>query len=265
MLFIGLSVALIITDHQFSYLDKVRYHVNVFGYTIRYIANLPYNTTLLAYEYLQERSELLEKKHLLHNENIELHARLSKMSALKHKNRHLQALLNLLENDTDKKFTVAKLVGVHSSLIEQKIVIDKGSLDGVYIGQPVLGANGIIGQVGELTAVSATVMLISSPGFTVLGEIERSSLRVVVRGIGNAERLRLLYVPTTADIKIGDRIVTSGLDRKYPYGYPIGTVLDIERQEGNSFSKVHIKPNAKLNHNLEMLLVWPTQTVATPR
>ena len=104
------------------------------------------------------------------------------------------------------------------------------------------------------------MILISSPGFTVLGEIERSSLRVVVRGIGNAEQLQLLYVPTTADIKIGDQIVTSGLDQKYPYGYPIGTVLSIEKQAGNSFSTIYIKPSAKLNHNLEMLLVWPTQT-----
>ena len=186
------------------------------------------------------------------------------MSALKHKNRHLQALLNLTKSDTNKNFTVVKLVGVHSSLIEQKITIDKGNSDGVYIGQPVLGTNGIIGQVSELTPISATVILISSPGFTVLGEIERSGLRVIVRGIGNAERLQLLYVPTTADIKVGDQIVTSGLDHKYPYGYPIGTVLNIENPEGDSFSTIYIKPNAKLNHNLEILLVWPAQTMATP-
>ena len=220
---------------------------------------MPYATTLLTYEYLQERSKLLEKKDSLQNENIKLLAELSKMSALKHKNRHLQTLLNLTNSDTDKNFTVIKLVGVHSSLIEQKISIDKGSSDGVYIGQPVLGTNGIIGQVSELTPISATVILISSPGFTVLGEIERSSLRVIVRGIGNAERLQLLYVPTTADIKVGDQIVTSGLDHKYPYGYPIGTVLSIEKQRGDSFSTIYIRPNAKLNHNLEMLLVWPNK------
>ena len=193
----------------------------------------------------------------MQRQNIELLTRLSKMSALQHKNRHLQELMNLVEKDRDKRFAVVKLVGVQSSLIEQKIIIDKGSSDGVYIGQPVLGTKGVIGQVGDVTAVSATVVLISSPGFTVLGEIERSSLRVMVRGIGNAERLQLLYVPTTADIKIGDQIVTSGLDNKYPYGYPIGTVLSIEEQIGDSFSTIHIKPNANLNHNLEMLLVWP--------
>ena len=231
----------------------------MFSYAIRYIANLPYATTLLTYEYLQERSKLLEKKDSLQNENIKLLAELSKMSALKHKNRHLQTLLNLKNSNTDKNFTVVKLVGVHSSLIEQKIIIDKGSLDGVYIGQPVLGTNGIIGQVSELTPISATVILISSPGFTVLGEIERSSSRVIVRGIGNAERLQLLYVPTTADIKARDQIVTSGLDHKYPYGYPIGTVLSVEKQKGDSFSTIYIKPNAKLNHNLEMLLVRPSK------
>ncbi len=230
----------------------------MFGYAIRYIANLPYATTLLTYDYLQERSELLDKKNRLQDENVRLLAELSEMSALKHRNNHLRNLLNLLESNDDKNFTVVKLIGVYSSSIEQKIIIDKGSSDGVYVGQPVLGINGIIGQVGKLTPISATVILISSPGFTVMGEIERSSLRVVVRGIGNAERLQLLYVPTTADIKIGDQIVSSGLDHKYPYGYPVGTVLSIEKPAGNSFSTIYIKPNAKLNHNLEMLLVWPT-------
>lgn len=186
------------------------------------------------------------------------------MSALKRKNRHLNELLNLLEDDADKHFTVAKLIGVQSSFAEQKIIVNKGRNDGVYIGQPLLGANGIIGQVGELTPISATVTLISSPGFTVLGEIERSGLRVIVRGIGNAERIRLLYVPTTADIKVGDQIVTSGLDHKYPYGYPIGTVISIEQQQGDSFATIYIRPNAKLNHNLEMLLIWPTNAITTP-
>ena len=233
----------------------------MFGYAIRYIANLPYAATLLSYEYLQERSDLLDTRDRLQNENVKLLAELSKMSALRYKNRHLQNLLSLLEKNDDKNFTIVKLIGIHSSLIEQKIIIDKGSSDGVYMGQPVLGINGIIGQVEKLTPISATVILISSPGFTVMGETERSSLRVVVRGIGNAERLKLLYVPTTADIKVGDQIVTSGLDHKYPYGYPIGTVLSIEKPMGDSFSKIHIKPNANLNHNLEMLLVWPTQTM----
>ncbi len=233
----------------------------MFGYAIRYVANLPYITTLLTYEYLQERTDLLDQKDRLQNENIKLLAELSEMSALKQKNRHLQNLLNLLESNSNKNFTVVKLIGVYSSLIEQKIIINKGSSDGVYTGQPVLGTNGIIGQVGKLTPISATVILISSPGFTVMGETERSSLRVVVRGTGNAEQLQLLYVPTTADIEIGDQIVTSGLDHKYPYGYPIGTVLSIEKPAGDSFATIHIKPNAKLNHNLEMLLVWPTQTM----
>ena len=214
------------------------------------------------YEYLQERSYLLEKNNQLQNENMALYARLSKMSALQKKNRHLRDLMNLLDNDSDKKFTVVKLVGVHSSLIEQKIIINRGHADGVYIGQPVLSTNGIIGQVAELTAMSATVVLISSPGFTILGEVERSGLRVIVRGAGNAERLQLLYVATSADIKVGDQIITSGLDYKYPYGYPIGTVLDIEKPAGNSFSVIDIKPNAKLNHNLEILLVWPDRTTS---
>jgi len=216
----------------------------------------------MTYQYLQERSELLEKKHWLQNENTQLQARLSEMSALKHKNRHLQELMNLLEKDVDQQFTVVKLVGVLSSLVEQKIIIDRGQKSGVYIGQPVLGTNGIIGQVAEVTALSATVVLISSPGYTLLGEIERSGLRVVVSGIGNAERLQLLYVPATADIKVSDQIITSGLDNKYPYGYPIGTVLSIEKPEGNSFATIDIKPNAKLNHNLEMVLVWPDQSTA---
>jgi len=71
-------------------------------------------------------------------------------------------------------------------------------------------------------------------------------------------------VPTTANVKIGDRIISSGLDDIYPYGYPIGTVLSIEQQAGHSFSTIHIKPSANLNHNLEMLLMWPAEKIATP-
>lgn len=246
-----------VTDYRYHYLDNARYYLNIFNSAIHYLANLPMLAGNTFYEYLQSRSEFIAQKNELENQNTELQAKLSNMAALKHKNQHLQSLLNLLsDKHTDKKFTVIKLVGVYSSLVEQKIIINKGRNDGVYTGQPVIGVNGIVGQVSSVTPISATVVLITSPGYTVLGQVARSSLRVVVRGIGNAERLDLLYIPTTADIKEGDEIITSGLSQKYPYGYPIGKVSSITKRLGSSFSTVTITPHANLNHNLEMLLVW---------
>ena len=253
-----------ITDYRYHYLDSTRYYLNIFNTAIHYLANLPLLAGDIFSEYMRSRSQLIAQKDELENQNAELQARLSRMSALEHKNFHLQALLNLVgEKHTDKTFTVVKLVGVYSSLIEQKIIINKGSNDGVYVGQPVIGTSGIVGQVSSLTPISASVILITSPGYTLLGQVARSSLRVVVRGIGNAEHLDLLYIPTSADIREGDEIITSGLSQKYPYGYPIGRVSSISKQLGSSFSTVTIKPHANLNHNLEMLLVWPDTTTET--
>ena len=113
-----------------------------------------------------------------------------------------------------------------------------------------------------MTPLTADVTLISNPGHALLGQIGRSQLRMLVFGTGDPRQLKLEYVPTTADVRKGDVIYTSGLDGRYPGDYPVGQVLGVTSEAGDDFAVIQAKPLADLVHSRELLLVWPEERTA---
>ena len=167
----------------------------------------------------------------------------------------LRELLNA-SRVLDEGVVVAELVGASPDPDNQYIIINKGFQDGVYLGQAILDSDGLMGQVIEINEFSSRVLLISDSRHAVPVQVNRNGMRAIAYGVGSLSSLELGNVPDTADIQVGDLLVSSGLGGRFPQGYPVARVSSIEHDAGESFAHVRIAPEAKLNRSRLLLLVF---------
>ncbi len=246
------------SDHYYGHLQKARYYLGAAIYPIYYLANLPVQIGDWVHRELTERGQLLEDNAKLKEDNLLLNSKLQKFAALESENKRLNELLKSSYDKIGGSAIVAKLISTDYTPFRQRIVINKGRHNNAYIGQPILGAQGVIGQVVAVTPFSATGILISDPEHAMLTQVNRSGLRALAVGTGNPRQLRLDYVPLDADIREGDVLVTSGLDGRYPPDYPVGKISRVTKGSGDNFAGVTLKPFADLDSHREVLLVWKT-------
>lgn len=205
---------------------------------------------------MREEIKLLEKDLLL------LHAKTEKMAALTAENNRLRDLLGSAAKLQDN-VVVAELIGVAPNPEKHEVVIDKGGTDGVFVGQPLLDAKGLMGQVVDVSRYSSRVLLISDPSHSVPVQVARSNLRLVAQGTGSTNRLELMYVQNTADVGAGDLLISSGLGGRFPVGYPVGVVNKVEHRSGRPFSTVTAIPSALLDRSRHVLLVFTEDKLAS--
>ena len=249
---------LMISDYRYDNLHKVRYYLGTVIYPVYYIANLPVRISDWVHQKFIERNQLIRENEALKENNLFLNSELHRLDVLKNENKRLNNLLKSSYREIKNDTVVAKLIAINYTPFRQQIVLNKGGQNDAYIGQPILDSKGVIGQIIETTPFSATGMLISDPSHAMLAQVTRSGLRVLAVGTGNLQQLKLEYVPFDADIREGDTLVTSGLDGRYPPDYPIGKILRVTKDPGDSFSTITIKPFAKLGSHREVLLVLKT-------
>jgi rod shape-determining protein MreC len=140
-----------------------------------------------------------------------------------------------------------------------QIQINKGSLDRLYEGQPLLDSQGVMGQLIDVGPFTARAMLITDPSHAIPVQVNRNGLRTIALGTGSIDRLDLPHIPNNADIRVGDLLVTSGLGGRFPPGYPVADVTAVEQDPGDTFSHISARPRAALDSSREVLLVWPTE------
>jgi rod shape-determining protein MreC len=138
----------------------------------------------------------------------------------------------------------------------ERVLVDKGASQGVFVGQSVLDSGGVFGQVARIEQYTSEVILISDPAHAIPVQINRTGLRTVAVGTGDTSRLKLPYLPTSADVQVGDLLVTSGLGGGFPVGYPVGTVARVRRDPAQSLAEVDIRPAAALDRSRELMFVW---------
>ena len=151
---------------------------------------------------------------------------------------------------------MAELIGMDPNPFTHRIIINKGERDGVVLGQPVLDARGLMGQVVELMPYTSRVLLLTDTTHSIPVQVNRNGLRAIASGTGNPERLELRHVADTADIKVGDLLVSSGLGQRFPAGYPVATVKEVIHDSGQPFAIVRAVPTAALNRSRYLLLVF---------
>lgn len=207
--------------------------------------------------HLLSTHEALRKENLdLKTEQLLLKAELQRLLAIELENSHLKGLIQSSKK-IHGKLMIAQLLAVDSDLAVHQVVLDKGIHQGVYMGQPVLDANGVMGQVIEVGPLTSRVLLINDSKSSIAIESARNGLRSIATGDSYSGRLRLNNVPHTADIKPGDLFLTSGLSDRYPSGYPVGKVISISNDSALPFMTIVLEPSAHLDQSREVLLVWP--------
>ena len=247
-----------VADHKNSHLEILRSSISTLVYPLQYtaglIADLPRKISAIT----ESRQALMNENERLRDEQLRMYSRLQRIATLEDENRRLRALL---ESSVDfyERMLVAELVGVELEPFRQQIIINKGLTDGAFNGQPVVDSGGIMGQVIHVSPFSSTVLLITDPTHSIPVLVNRNGLRSVAAGLGQDNVVSLEHVPVNADIKEGDLVVSSGLGRKFPRGYPVGTVSSITRLPGELFSSVLVAPSAKFGETREALLLWPDQ------
>lgn len=258
ILLIALSVSLMVLDHRGQYLGTLREYLSLVVEPVRFLVNLPNVTGSWFRESLSSRHSLQEENAILRTQQLVLKTQLQKLESLESENLRLRALLDSSFQVGKRQMLIAELMSVDLDPYRHQIEINKGKLDHVYVGQPVLDSDGVMGQVVQVGPFSATAMLITDPGHAIPVQINRTGLRTIALGTGNIERLELPHIPTSADLRVGDVLVTSGLGKRFPVGYPVGEIIEIDQTPGRDFSEVIAKPRARLNRSREVLLIWPT-------
>ena len=255
IIFVVLSIVVMSIDHRHQHLKLLRSYISNALYPIQYISNLPIEISRWASESFSTRSTLIKENAALKNNMLRIKASLQKMDSLEKENEHLRGLLGS-SSRVKHNVKVAEQVAVNLAPFKQEILVDKGSSDQVYIGQPVIDADGVMGQIVHTSAKTATVLLISDPSHALPVKVIRNGLLSVIAGLGKADSLELLYIPLNADIKVDDMLVTSGFGGKFPADYPVAKITHIEHQPGKAFAQVYASPVAKLDRSREILLVW---------
>ena len=151
---------------------------------------------------------------------------------------------------------VAEIMSVSANPFRHALVINKGTRDGVYDGQAMVDADGVVGQVIQAGLLSSQGVLISDPDHALPVEINRNGLRTIAVGTGEYNRLDLPFLPNNADINEGDLLVTSGLGGAFPAGYPVAVIESVTRIPQAPFAVVSARPAAALNQVREIMLIW---------
>lgn len=151
---------------------------------------------------------------------------------------------------------IAELVAVEQDPFRQQVLINKGKTSGLFVGQPVVDANAVVGQVTHINPFSASVLLITDAAHALPVQVHRNGLRTIALGTGLINRLELPHLPNNADIKVGDLLTTSGMGGSFPPGYPVAEVIDVRREPGQPFASVIAQTTAHLDRIREVLLVW---------
>ena len=188
-------------------------------------------------------------------ENIVLHSKVQQLAALTIENVRLRELLNstaLLQENV----YVAEIVAISPDPQLHYVMLNKGWVDGVYEGQAVIDANGLFGQVIELSSNYSRVMLISDTRHAVPVQVNRNGVRMIAEGTGNFTELRLPHIALTTDIVVGDVLSTSGLGDIFPLGYPVARITEVRHDPGQAFAIVTAKPFANLDRTRHVLLLF---------
>jgi len=250
-------------DHRQHHADTLRSALSVLLYPLQAVINLPAKSGSWLSESLSTRERLMEENEQLTSQQLLINTRLQKFKALESENQRLRELLGS-SIKVGERTMVAELMTIDMAPFSQQVVINKGSLDGVYENQPLLDANGIMGQTLHVTPFTSTAILITDPSHATPVEINRNGLRTIAFGTGDTTRLELLHIPNNADIEVGDLLVTSGLGGRFPPRYPVANVTRVIRKPGEPFAEVSAEPTGKLLSTREVLLVWSTTTQANP-
>ena len=229
---------------------------------IHWLANIPSQLNAWGGLILSDRSDLESENTRLNQENLILRGQLQRMAELAAENLRLRLLLNATELLMDSVL-VTEVIGVSPSPRNHTLIVDRGIEDNVYVGQPILDAEGLMGQITAVFESHSTALLITDSTHAIPVQVLRNGMRSIAEGTSDYNRMRLRFISSTADIKKGDQLVSSGLGGRFPSGYPVGRVISTKRNPGANFIEVEVEPAAEMDRSKYLLLVFTSKDGTT--
>ena len=248
-------IALMLLDRREQHLVRVRQALSVVVYPVRVVVDLPFSTWAKMSDTFAEREAMIAENRQFRRERLETESRLQRLAALEAENARLRELLDSTAR-IGSRALVAEILAVDLDPYRQRFDLNRGLVDGVYVGQALIDAQGVVGQVVRVGPLTSEAVLITDADHAVPVSVNRNGVRTIAVGTGDSSRLRLPYLTNNADVMVGDLLISSGLGGVFPAGYPVGRVLDVQRRPDQAFAEIVAEPVSSLDRDREVLLVW---------
>ena len=258
-----LSIGLMFFDHFFQGRNWIKQSLSSISKPIYQMVDYPSQASEWVVQWFNDRRDLQGSVKELELENAILKIKLQQLQADLRSQKRLHSFVQSTRSFADR-IAPADILNVNLERHSQRLVLNKGQNDNVYLGQPVVDQFGIIGQITELAVSHSIVTLITDASQSTPILVKRNGLRALVYGTGDIELLEIKYLGAQADIKVGDQLISSGIGYRFPPGYPVAVVDKIINNPNESFLKIDAKPVAQLSHGEQLLLIWPKNTLQTP-
>ena len=246
-------------DSRFGYLDKVRYGLGYATTPIYWVADIPTRVSFWVDDVFVSRTDLLEENEVLREELLVAQRELQLLESLASENSRLLAL-NEATGGIEGDVLPAEIINVSPDPFSKRVLINKGANDGVFIGQPLLDANGLMGQIDEVLPYTSWALLITDSHHVTPVEVNRNGERALARGSRTTtNELELEFVTQTQDMQAGDRLVSSGMGQVYPKNYPVAEIISVYSDPGLDFATVRARPLAQMASTRHVMLVFQTE------
>ena len=249
------AVVIMYLDQRAHYLERLRYVLQAAVYPLQVAVNSPPTAWRWLRESVQTREELRAENARLRMRQRDLELLAMRYDALARENGELRGLREALP-PVAERWLPAEIINIQQSSLRHRLLIDRGATNGVFKGQAVLDDRGLIGQTTHVGPWSAEVILITDPEHAVPVRVERTGLRTIAVGGGDASSLALPYLPQNADIRVGDLLITSGLGGVFPEGYPVAHVTEVHRDAVQPLAQVRAAALSHIDGDTEVMLVW---------
>lgn len=252
VVYLLLSVGCMLFDGRGQQLAVFRHYTNMLAQPIWMLAALPGQIGQTIGEYCTQQKKLVAENRTLRDQLLAADARITRLNMIALDNEQMRHLLHVA-NYRGIDVQLATILDIEHDPTRQRLILNSGTRDGVHIGQPVIDAGGLMGQISDVAPFHATVLLITDPDHAVPVISTRTGVRLIA--YGNGDTLLLRDIPPSAGIKVGDSIVTSGLGGRFPAGFPVGVVASLYPDATRAFLIGTVTPAAHLNRGREVLLL----------
>lgn len=254
IVYLTIAMIVMVIDHRAGYLENLRLLSSRIIEPVYRVAAFPADAARAGRLAIATQTHLAEENRELREALLLAQVRLNRMAALAAQNERLKELLDVQKN-LGLGVQLARLIDIDLDPFRHRVVLDAGSVQGIVVGQPLLDAGGVMGQIVEVLPNTSVAMLITDPTHAIPVMIERTGLRTIAYGTGAIDRLQLPNIPMSADVKVGDTLVTSGLGGRFPAGFPVGVIGSLSNDESGMFAAAIAKPAATLDRSGDVLLL----------
>lgn len=254
ILYLAAAITVMVIDHRGDYLQSLRTRASMLVEPIYRLAALPASVARATRDAVVSQQQLSNENRELRQQLLLAQTRLNRLDALLAQNARLKDLLDAQQH-LGLSVQFARLIDVDLDPFRHRVVLDVGTNQGARVGQPLIDAHGIMGQLVEVLPNTSVAMLITDPTHAIPVVVERTGLRAIAYGSGASDRLELRDVPRSADLRSGDRLLTSGLGGRFPAGFPVGVIGEVSTDSKGLFIAASARPTAALDRSGEVLLL----------